>query len=180
MKLAKNLSIAAAGVALSLAAVSAKPAQAASVNFLSQSGGTYNYNVLATGTPTEKLNKFSSITLSDLEGVTGVNVNSSFLNVLFFDANNVLLSLKNATANTLTGNPFTGLDFSVISSSTTPGSVSFSVLNSGSGINYTGTVTGPVASPVAVPEPFTMGSSVVAIGMGLWMTRKKATATHKA
>ncbi|OUL33375.1 hypothetical protein BV372_16955 [Nostoc sp. T09] len=174
MKLAKNLSIAAAGLALSLAAVSAKPAQAASVNFLSQSGGTYNYNVLATGTPAEKLNKFSSITLSGLEGVTGVNVNSSFLNVLFFDANNVLLSLKNATANTLTGNPFTGLDFSVISSFTTPGPVSFSVL-SGPSFNA-----GNTTGPSDVPEPMTVGGSLLAVGFGTWMKRRKAESAQKA
>jgi hypothetical protein len=174
MKLAKNLSIAAASVALSVAAVSAKPAEAASVNFLGQSGGTYNYNVVATGTPSEQLSKFSSITLSGLEGVTGVNVNSSFLNVLFFDANNVLLSLKNATANTFTSTPFTGLEFSVISSLKTPGPVSFSVL---SNTNFNA---GNTTGPANVPEPMTIGGSLLAIGFGTWMKRKKAESAQKA
>ncbi|OUL22800.1 PEP-CTERM sorting domain-containing protein [Nostoc sp. 106C] len=174
MKLAKKLSIAAASIALSFAAVSAKPAQAASVNFVSQLGGTYNYNVLATGTPSEKLLKSASITLSGLEGVTGVNVNSSFLNLVGFDANNVFLTLKKATANTLTGNPFTGLDFSVVSSFTTPSPVSFSVL---SGTNFNA---GNTTGPSDVPEPMTVGGSLLAVGFGTWMKRKKAESAQKA
>ncbi len=174
MKLAKNLSIAAASVALSVAAVSAKPAQAASVNFLNQVGGTYNYNVVATGIPSEQLNKFSSITLSGLEGVTGVNVNSSFMNVVGFDANNVFLTLKNATASTLTGSAFTGLDFSVISTFKTPGPVSFSVL---SGTNFNA---GNTTGPADVPEPMTIGGSLLAIGFGTWMKRKQAESAQKA
>lgn len=160
MKLAKNLSIATAGVALSLAAVSAKPAQAATVNFLGQSGNEYSYNVAST-VAGEILGKNSLIALTGLSGVTSVNPGSAFTSI--FDATSVSLTAKNDIALT------TPLLFSIFSSapaaSVNFAAVNFKVLSA----TTAGTTTGP-----AVPEPMTVGGSLLAIGFGTWMKRKKA------
>ncbi|BAY88296.1 MULTISPECIES: PEP-CTERM sorting domain-containing protein [unclassified Tolypothrix] len=175
MKLAKKLSIAATSVILSVAAVSAKPSEAASVKFASQAGGTFNYNVV-TDTNNETLAKSSTITVSGLAGVTNVNVaDSSFLKIFGFDENQVVLTLKKAATGTAIGNPFAGLDFSIISKFTTPATVSFSVLN-GTQFNA-GNTTGPIED---VPEPMTVGGTLVAIGFGTWLKRKKAESVQKA
>ncbi len=173
MKLAKNLSIAATGVALALAVVSAKPAQAASVDFVGQSSpGTYNYDIVP-NQPNEQLAGGSFIAISGLVDVTQVTgFNPSYLNGFILDPTNVALILKKA--NTAIGNAFTGLNFSIISSSPTPGSVTFAILNGNNSV-AAGNTTGP-----AVPEPLTIGGTLLAIGFGVWMKRKTAESLQKA
>ncbi|XHR82451.1 MAG: PEP-CTERM sorting domain-containing protein [Gloeotrichia echinulata GP01] len=166
MKLAKNLSIAAAGLALSFAAVGAQSAQAATVNFLGQSGGAYNYNVVATQA-NEILGKFSLVALTGLQGVTGVIPGSAFTST--FNPSSVTLVANSDTALT------TPQTFSVISSAD-PGNVNFAAVNFKVFNATTGTTTGPAA----VPEPMTVGGSLLAIGFGTWMKRKKAESAVKA
>ncbi|MBD2194338.1 MULTISPECIES: PEP-CTERM sorting domain-containing protein [Calothrix] len=177
MKLTKHVSVAAASLALTVAAVNAKPAEAASIKFLGQEAGNlnkYNYGVFA-DSPNEKLGGLSSLTLSQLSGVTEVNAPPAFA-VVQNTIDTVFLligSSQTASAN----KEFTNLRFSVLSSFTKPGPVRFAVVNS---INASGIVNGDTTGPVNVPEPMTVGGSLLAVGFAAWMKRKKAELAAKA
>ncbi|BAY62787.1 hypothetical protein NIES22_28620 [Calothrix brevissima NIES-22] len=178
MKLTKHVSVAAASLALTVAAVNAKPAQAATVKFLGQEVGNpnkYNYGVFADSNK-EKLKPLSSITLSQLSGVTGVSVETpSAYQVVTNTFDTVVLLLSKLQ----TGNknqPFSALNFSVFSKFTTPGSVPFAIVNG----KNAGTFGGDTTGPVNVPEPMTVGGSLLAVGMAAWMKRKKAELAAKA
>lgn len=178
MKLTKHVSVVAASLALTVAAVNAKPAEAASVKFLGQEPGNpnqYNYGVFADSNK-EKLNPLSSITLSKLSGVNGVKVETpSAYQVVTntFDTVVLLLSqLQTADKN----QPFSALNFSVFSKVTSPSSVPFAIVN---GLNAS-TVKGDTTGPVDVPEPITVGGSLLAVGLAAWMKRKKAELAQEA
>ena len=178
MKLTNHVSIAAASLALSVAAVNAKPAEAASVKFLGQQDGNpnqYNYGVFA-DSPNEKLGALSSITLSQLSGVTGVIAPPEAFTVVQNTLNTVFLLIGNsqtASAN----QEFSALNFSVISSFTKIGSVRFAIVNS---TDASGTINGNTDGPSDVPEPMTVGGSLLALGFGAWMKRKKAESAQNA
>ncbi|BAZ30639.1 hypothetical protein NIES4074_31010 [Cylindrospermum sp. NIES-4074] len=174
MKLAKNLGIATASFALSLAAVSAQSAQAATVQFVGTSGSnTFNFGI-ALDNANEVLGAGSSFqvyTQGVIDSSSAADPNSLFAlgtNRLF----NTLSVTAFQAATPVTSANVGNFGFSLVS----PSNISqgfdalFNITPAGSPAP-----TGPsVVTTQNVPEPFTMGGSALALGMGWWMKRKKA------
>ncbi|MBW4612545.1 MAG: PEP-CTERM sorting domain-containing protein [Desmonostoc vinosum HA7617-LM4] len=184
MKLATNLGIATAGVALCFAAVS-KPAQAASVVFQGQSGNRYDYAIEfdSANLPGdfERLRTGSLWYLEGLFGVTGATVaNPSRASVLGTTTESAVFQNINFAANGKVDTLAPTLYFSIFSSATKTALVDWSLIRRNPGTfserltEFSGQVLGP-----AVPEPFTIGGSAIALGFGFWMKRKQA-ASQKA
>ncbi|BAY13928.1 PEP-CTERM sorting domain-containing protein [Calothrix sp. NIES-2098] len=196
MKLATKLSMATASIALSFAAVGAKPAEAAFIGPYAPSNWTLiNRNadgfVNTTGAP-------SSVTLfggdngSNSYGTTDYIVQAVADGVLSFKWN---YSTADAAA---FFDPFSfvknGIVTNLFSSLSTTGQGTFST-NVAAGDFFSfqvktsdnkygrGSVTisdfsAPFSEPV--PEPLTIASSAIALGFGAWMKRKQAGVTNKA
>lgn len=174
MKLAKNLGIATASFALSLAAVSAQSAQAATVQFVGTSGSnTFNFG-LALDNTNEVLGAGSSFQVFTPGTVTSSSVANP--SSLFALGTNKIFNTLSVTA-FQTATPVTSANvgdfgFTLVSPSNI--SQGFDAL-----FNITPAdspaPTGPsVITTQNVPEPLTMGGSALALGMGWWMKRKKA------
>lgn len=179
MKLAKKLSIAATSVALSVAAVSAKPAEAASVVFKGQTGNAYNYGIQFDSINqggVEFIKSNSSFSLSGLVGVFNATVDTpSYLAVDTVDPDYVNFKvLKDVSGGV--GSLSSFLNFSIFSNSPAGlGGWDITRRNPfGKATSFEGDVTAPV------PEPMTIGGSLLAIGFGTWMKRKKAESAQKA
>ncbi|MBD6618422.1 PEP-CTERM sorting domain-containing protein [Komarekiella sp. 'clone 1'] len=184
MKLAKQLSIATAGVAL-FAAVGAKSAEAASVVFKGQEGNRFDYTIQfdSANLPGdfERLRDGSLLTLSGLSGVFDVTPDyPTRLSVETKEPDFVTLKLINFAQTGKVGTSSLFGNFSLFSSFTTAGLAQWDIIRRNPlgkvATTFEGQVTGP-GTPV--PEPFTVGGSVVALGFGLWMKRKQAAASQK-
>ncbi|MBD2212473.1 PEP-CTERM sorting domain-containing protein [Calothrix sp. FACHB-156] len=184
MKLNKHVSIAAASVALTVAAVSAKPAQAASVVFDKQVGQEYKYKIKLDNANAadnnEQLKAGSSWTLSGMKGVDKVFADLDYLiSLITPDKESVQLILKKQVTDKVGTSP-SYLDFSIFSPFA-PGTVDWSLtrLNPTKPTQtlFDDEVIGPVED---VPEPMTIGGSLLAVGFGTWLKRKKAESTQKA
>ncbi|MBD2353866.1 PEP-CTERM sorting domain-containing protein [Tolypothrix sp. FACHB-123] len=182
MKLTKHVSVAAASLALTVAAVNAKPAQAASVVLDNQVGQEYKYKVNFDNSNTsgnqETLIPGSSWTLSGLKGVTDVFADVNYLLAEIFGQETVRLTLKKSVSGTEgTSNP--SLNFSILSPFK-PNNVNWSLTRvnpNGKQNLFSDEVIGPVED---VPEPVTVGGSLLAVGFAAWMKRKKAELAQEA
>ncbi|MBD2387335.1 PEP-CTERM sorting domain-containing protein [Cylindrospermum sp. FACHB-282] len=175
MKLAKNLGFATATFALSLAAVSAQSAQAASIKYVGSSGSnTYNFSV-ALDNANEVLGAGSSWQVYTQGGaVTGSSVADT--NSLFALGTNKIFNTIYVTAfeakTQVTSANVSNFGFSLVSESNI--SSNFSTLFSIRPADSSAPTSPSVITTEDVPEPFTMGGSALALGMGWWMKRKKA------
>ncbi|BAY25028.1 hypothetical protein NIES2100_48280 [Calothrix sp. NIES-2100] len=186
MKLTKHVSIAAASLVLSVAAISAKPAQAASVVFDQQVGQEYKYKINLDNANAadnkETLRDKSSWTVSGMKGVTKVFTDLNYLLALISsDQDSVQLTLKQSVTDKVGTSP-SFLEFSIFSPFA-PNSVDWSLTrlnpkgSKPSQTGFYGEVIGPVED---VPEPMTVGGSLLAVGLGAWMKRKKAESAQNA
>ena len=142
--------------------------------FVSQSGGTYNYELTLTNPSGDIfLNAGQHITLTGLSGVTGESISGGAAG--FYDTTCGFTSTSacfNLTSNTAIG-PASGSNvniptFTVTSSVLTTASVNWLVQSEGTDgatpTPFSGTTTGPVGTVVvAAPEPGTVGMVVIGV-----------------
>ncbi|MBE8970703.1 PEP-CTERM sorting domain-containing protein [Nostocales cyanobacterium LEGE 12452] len=174
MKLAKDISMVAFAVAVSVAAV-VKPTQAALVNY------DFTVNATSGDRPGQYFGSFryddSTLTNTGLEtlGVeNGLAVAFNYLGTNYTDADDTdfnsfpIASFNNGKILGLSY--FVADQFAIASDPNTPdvGGNNFYLINQSVNTTQVGTV-----SYAKVPEPLALGGTVFAAVMGLWMQRKK-------
>ncbi|MCM0590661.1 MAG: PEP-CTERM sorting domain-containing protein [Gloeotrichia echinulata CP02] len=179
MKLATKLGIATVGVALSFAAIGTQSAQAASVTFRPalSSGDNYTFGLdlapgeeLGAGTTWKILTLFKPITDSSAGSV----VNNQGVTSLF---GGVLTSAKFEALLQVTPANVTDFDVTLTSANNIGNGFGWDLTKVAPAlIPSTTPITPSTSSSATVPEPMTVGGSLLAVGFGAWMKRKKAVA----
>ncbi|MEH2171756.1 PEP-CTERM sorting domain-containing protein [Nostoc sp.] len=188
MKLVKNLGIATASAVIGLTAVGASfPAQAVQLFDFQYSFPSYEANgtaISASGTlTTTDLDPIkNSYTITGITGTrTAQGITKTIIGLLSPTTYGTNDNLLNTTTPLLTQNGFSYL----VSGSGEDGNgnvnVFYSSLNEGyselsSNVDY-GSFS--VVTPRPVPEPYTVGGLLIAIGFGWWTKRKQALASQK-
>ncbi len=175
MKLAKNLGIATVAAAMSIAAMGAKPVQAALVNY------SFTVNATSGDNPGQYFGSFqyddSTLTNTGLEtlGVeNGLAVAFNYLGTNYTEADDIdfdsfpIASFNNGKVQGLSY--FVADQFVIGSDPSTPevGGNRFYLITDSVNTTEVGTV-----SYTKVPEPLAVGGTAIAAVMGLWMQRKK-------
>jgi hypothetical protein len=175
MKLAKNLSIATVAAAMSIAAMGAKPVQAALVNY------SFTVNATSGNNPGQYFGSFqyddSTLTNTGLEilGVkNGLEVAFNYLETNYTEADDTdfdsfpIASFNNGEVLGLSY--FVADQFAIASDPNTPdvGGNNFYLIDQSVNTTQVGTV-----SYAKVPEPLAVGGTAIAAVMGLWIQRKK-------
>ncbi|MHC0062766.1 PEP-CTERM sorting domain-containing protein [Nostoc sp. UIC 10890] len=175
MKLAKNLGIATVAAAMSIAAMGAKPVQAALVNY------GFTVNATSGDNPGQYFGSFqyddSTLTNTGLEtlGVeNGLTVAFNYLGTNYTEADDIdfdsfpIASFNNGEVLGLSY--FVADQFLIGSDPNTPdvGGNNFYLIDQSVNTTQVGTV-----SYAKVPEPLAAGGTAIAAVMGFWMQRKK-------
>jgi hypothetical protein len=182
MKLAKNWGIATVAAAISIAAIGAKPTQAAVINY------NFTVNAISGSNPGQYFGSFryddSTLTNAGVEtlGVEdGLALAFNYLGTTYTEEDDIdydffpIVSFNNGK---LLGLSYFVADQFLIGGDTNNpdvGGNKFYAITQSVNTTQIGTV-----SYTQVPEPFTVGGTAIAGAMGLWMKRKKKAATFVA